>query len=390
MASFEWAKNEGNGGNLSRRVSSDSVLRSSSSEGEDVAQKTDMMAFELTDPKEEGKLNHSGFFGYEAMMGESTPEMNQSVPQRRRILPPRRGPDPTSPFEGPSVGTTPEDLASVSIPHKSPSKRQDAPCINRHPPTVFDVYDASSDRIQPPASRPARKDIVPPDVKRDFDNAIAKDTTWTQQEGLHSKVTPISHSASATRLPERQQNMLVFSSSSQEPWHVSRQKESAPLVARFGHIEHAENLGSQTVEYGHAAGVLENLESCAFEKLKAVRTLGHLHASGMLEARQPLLRAVDSDSKMVRVAAVHELLAAPASSHAIGMEQRIELGRVLTRMLEERDDGSGLPVSPPYMRFLTPFARRIHTLSSTTYTQKQSPPYWLPQSFCAPHTAYTN
>jgi hypothetical protein len=94
---------------------------------------------------------------------------------------------------------------------------------------------------------------------------------------------------------------------------------------------------------------LDNLESCAFEKLKAVRTLGHLHASGMLEARQPLLRAVDSDSKMVRVAAVHELLAAPASSHAIGMEQRIELGRVLTRMLEERDDGSGLPVSPPYL-----------------------------------------
>ena len=123
MASFEWAKNEGNGGNLSRRVSSDSVLRSSSSEGEDervVAAKTDMMAVELTDPKEEGKLNHSGFFGYEAMMGESTLEMNESAQQRRRILPPRRGPDPTSPFEGSSVGTTAEDLASVSIPHKIP------------------------------------------------------------------------------------------------------------------------------------------------------------------------------------------------------------------------------------------------------------------------------
>jgi len=72
MLGFVLAKNEGNGGNLSRRVSSDSVLRSSSSEGEDErdgAQKTDMMAFELTDPKEERKLNHSGFFGYEAMMG---------------------------------------------------------------------------------------------------------------------------------------------------------------------------------------------------------------------------------------------------------------------------------------------------------------------------------
>ena len=47
---------------------------------------------------------------------------------------------------------------------------------------------------------------------------------------------------------------------------------------------------------------------------------------------------------MVRIAAIHELMAAPVTSHALGMDQRIELGRILTRTLDEPDNGSGLAV----------------------------------------------
>ena len=71
-------------------------------------------------------------------------------------------------------------------------------------------------------------------------------------------------------------------------------------------------------------------------------------------------------NRKTKFSAVHELLAAPASSHAIGMQQRIELSRVLTKMLDERDDGSGLGVrSSPYSALLELSNTSTSQLSNT-------------------------
>lgn len=380
--------------------STDSVLRTSSSEGEgqtvvarpilrnaghegvrgrgsaEIMRITTSRTSSGEQDEDNSKINHSGFFGYDTMMGESppsTPGQNLAPPPRRRVLPSSRASmDAVFQVETPSFGATPADFGSPSVvgahrsprsprrssksPNKSPSKMawSSSLAISSVEALTFSAQGGMSDRIQPPAR--------PHPANRPVEATRLAPTCPSQTDGMHSTMPASNRPALAARLADNANSSFTGSTShtgntrhSEDTWRVhtsidaplrqpTSQDEHLP-GRRLGHRDPAVSLAAQSGQYGLAAGVLESIESSAFEKLKSVRTLGQLHATGMFEARQPLLRAVDCESKMVRVAAVHELLAAPAASHAIGMDQRIELGRVLTRILDERDDSSGLGVS---------------------------------------------
>jgi hypothetical protein len=311
------------------------------------------------DDDDAGTINHTGFFGYDGMMGISP---RADVPHRRRALPASRASmhDASCRVQRPDFGASPEHLnieaavrsqdrhgaglhASPSRPSPSKLAWDVSACEGGLP--AFGV----SDRIQP------REAPVIVDRQRP---AQAPAPWLAPNERLAGSLPMEGRTALAPRLEEN-----ASSSSSDHLWRAAaayskadraglpkhqaaREMRADGQAQRLGRRDVAASLAAQSGQYGQAAGVLESPESSAFEKLRAVRVLGRLHAVGMFEARQPLLRAVNCESKMVRVAAVHELLAAPAASHAIGVEQRIELGRILTRVLDERDDSSGLGVSP--------------------------------------------
>ena len=144
---------------------------------------------------------------------------------------------------------------------------------------------------------------------------------------------------------QREKNPTIF------PYQARHQEPTAPPVhhhhhslGQLGEARPAQTSASQTASYGKAAGLLNKSEASEFEKLQAIHTMGQLYASGMIEARQPLLRAVDGDSKMICVAALHQLLAAPAVSYAIGLNERTHLQRSLTKLLDEPDDSLGTHV----------------------------------------------
>jgi hypothetical protein len=320
------------------------------------------------DDDDAGTINHAGFFGYDGMMGISP---RTDLPRRRRALPASRASvhDASCRVQRPDFGTSPEHLeaavrgqdmhdadlhASPSRPRSSRLKWDVSLCGGGGGLSAF-ASNSMSDRIKPREApvivdrqRPAQapEDVRPPPLV-------------APNERLPGSLPTESRTALAPRLEEN-----ASSSSSDDRWRAAAAYSKADRAGlpkhqaarqslradgqaqRLGRRDVATSLASQSGQYGQAAGVLESPESSAFEKLRAVRVLGRLHAVGMFEARQPLLRAVNCESKMVRVAAVHELLAAPAASHAIGVEQRIELGRILTRVLDQRDDSSGLGVSP--------------------------------------------
>lgn len=378
--------------------SSESVLRSSSSEDDDrdrarPQQREVEIARIATGQTERsdmetGRINHAGFFGYEGMMemsASSTPEI--AVPARRRMLPAsrqsRQSTDSATTMR-PLFGSTPENLGDALAdqidrsapasrgsnshvgmgslakspyrsPHKSPYK---SPHKSPHKsPGGKVAWGTSSDAAQwrePSTPDRARLRATIPD--RDVSNT----REFVHPPTLSDSCSPQKH-ANATvhqELPARpalaptkainvigvnhSQDRLPCSS--ERHCKSDREQEDFP-PRRLGHKDVPASLAVQSTQYGQASAVLESLESSKFQKLKAVRTLGQLYSAGMFEARQELLRAVDCDAKMVRVAAVHELMAAPVASHSLGMDHRIELGRVLTKILDERDDGSGLGVS---------------------------------------------
>jgi hypothetical protein len=364
--------------------SSDSVLRSSSSEDDGGVMKTRLAETMKigsrgsiavtsrtvsTDDDDAGTINHAGFFGYDAMMGGS-PTLalgadDDAPRQRRRVLPASRASmDASHRLQQPAFGATPEHLpqAAVRSPERDGAGTQHA---HASPSTVSPsrvAWDAStggglpafgagglSDRIQP------RQAPVIVDRQRQADARPAPSAELPARSSAEGRP------ALAPRLAENENTSSSLSDdrwrvaaayskadrAGQPPHQAARQSHRAEAPAqRLGRRDIATSLAAQSGQYGQAVGLLGSAESSALDRLKAVRVLGRLHAAGMFEARQPLLRAVDCESKMVRVAAVHELLAAPAASHAIGVEQRIELGRILTRVLDERDDSSGLGVSP--------------------------------------------
>jgi len=319
------------------------------------------------DDDDAGTINHAGFFGYDGMMGISP--ARQQVPCRRRALPASRASmhDASCRVQRPDFGASPEHLEAAVCSqdrhdadlHASPSR----PSPSR---LVWDVSvcggglpafasKSMSDRIKPreapvivdrQRTAQAPEDVRPPPLVAP--NECLPGSLPT--EGRTALAPRQEENASSRASDDRWRVAAAYSKADRAglPKHqAARQSLRADGQAqRLGRRDVATSLASQSGQYGQAAGVLESPESSAFEKLRAVRVLGRLHAVGMFEARQPLLRAVNCESKMVRVAAVHELLAAPAASHAIGMEQRIELGRILTRVLDERDDSSGLGVSP--------------------------------------------
>ena len=474
---------------LTRKESSDSVLRTSSSEeeGQPVvrpilrhsssveaigamglhgAEIERITTSRVSSDENNSTINHSGFFGYEAMMGQSpssTHGFDSAPPPRRCVLHSLRSSmDATLKVENPSFGATPADLGSPSVmssapahmlggpaqhvrwsaryesPRASPQNSQspDRPSPSKiawsrgagssvERPSFAAMDEGMSDRIYPPArqhevrpsarmwpehtdgscsdfpasDRPALAprlsqnansnyvgnsgverpsfaamhdgmfDRVQPPARKQEASISTKQ--WPEHtDGSYSDLPPSDRPALAPRLAENANNNDVRNSSfSEDKWRVAavHAKPDAPQrlashndkhedvpARRLGHREAAASLAAQSGQYALASAVLESRESSAFEKLKAVRSLGQLHATGMFEARQPLLCAVDCESKMVRMAAVHELLAAPATSHAIGMDQRIELVRVLTRILDERDDTSGFGVRLSLCSFRRP------------------------------------
>ena len=342
--------------------SSDSVFRSSSSEEDDTysSQRApfdteylrvqSVASEDCGDPA--GTINHSGFFGYEAMMGESPgPDIprhdNPAAHLRRRVLPASRDSiGGSSGVQRPSFGSTPEDLSAT--PGPSPSKL----LWGEMNGVRGDASSSMSERIQP-----CRRAPLQPRQEAQNDTPTVR---VLGQQHVQSKLTS---SVSREEVVHRAENMNSKSVADEQHWHVTtanthkgpagllnrsdiQQNEHEQFPARRrGHRKAEGSLAMQAEEYGRAAGTLESLESNTFARLKAIRVLGELYAGGMFEARQPLLRAVDNESRMVRVAALHELMAAPAASHTIGMEQSIELGRVLTRILDERDDSAGVGVS---------------------------------------------
>lgn len=330
------------------------------------------------DDDDAGTINHAGFFGYDGMMGISP---RADVPRRRRALPASRASmhDASCRVQRPDFGASPEHLNEAAFRSQDRHGADLHASPSRPSPSKF-AWDVSvcegglpafcsnsmSDRIKPREApvivdrqRPAQAPEERPPPLVAPNERVWPPPLVAPNERLPGSLLAEGRTALSPRLEE-----MACSSSSDDHWRTAAAYSKAERAGlpkhqaarqslcadgqaqRLGRRDVATSLASQSAQYGQAAGVLERPESSAFEKLKAVRVLGRLHAVGMFEARQPLLRAVNCESKMVRVAAVHELLAAPAASHAIGVEQRIELGRILTRVLDERDDSSGLGVSP--------------------------------------------
>jgi len=374
--------------------STESVLRSSSSEEDDERGRVRRHEAEFAriataqterSDADAGRIRHAGFFGYEGMMESDSPSTpNFVAPPRRRMLPAsRQSTNSVLKVRLPSFGSTPEGLGEVLAdqadgkhpvaavsrgsspyaerltgslarsPYRSPYKSPGSNMAwsaekarNQHP-TETPEFPTPAGHIQLRASQhlsPSRHVPTTGDFARPPQTSGSRSP---QKEPPVSRPALVAMNVKDANFSQDRWRSAADGQSKAE--HVpsvglSTTKQDHFEARRLGSREPPTSLAAQSGQYGQAASVLENMDSSAFQKLKAVRTLGQLYAVGMFEARQPLLRAVDCESKMVRIAAIHELMAAPVTSHALGMDQRIELGRILTRTLDEPDHGSGLAV----------------------------------------------
>ena len=479
-------------GTLARKASTDSVLRSSSSEddfypgppprsqqmmrllslGSTVSSTSDVDVESPAENEDKDKIKHSGFCGYDSMLGISpptTPGFDQMVP-RRRILPASRASRDSS-IVRPAYSSTPTDLGARTLAdtaasaemnsQKSPSKGPNkvawsalvdstvsdriqaaqvpgnsytSPQKHQHaeprswsntttdpPGSSLSVSPSKvawrknvegenevSNRIQPamvagylnteeytsqqrhqrqaaagpgfeyPSPQIYRHAEAPSLPSAELGPTANQEMTLPnhgssntshlypyrslhehhiQNEGrtgfqglseppnMHASNSHASRVVLGPRAAENQRPIEVPSKPISILHNNARSKsEQVPFQIRQIGMKSNSGLPSQTGQYGQGAGVLENPDSSSFEQLQAIRTMGSLHASGMFEARQPLIRAVESESQLVSIVAIHELMAAPGAAYAIGLEERMQLERALVRILDGRDDGSGLHV----------------------------------------------